>query len=101
VSDSYAVFFVIAAVFAAAGAIKGIRAMSAGEPYRFSWWEGLMFRGKMLTRNSTQMKTGLSIVVVIGCLLCVAGIRTPGIELGMGGLCIMIISDIAGRKDAT
>jgi hypothetical protein len=101
VDDYYVFFFVLGAVFAGAGAVKGVRAIRAGEPYRFSGWEGALFSGKMLTRNATQLKTGLSIAVVVGCALYVAGIRSPGLELAMGGLIIMTISDLAGRKAAT
>lgn len=100
-SDTYTLLFAAAAVFASFGAVKAIRALRAGEPYRFGGWEGLLFRGKVLTRNATQLKALLSVVVVIGCALALLGIRPPGIELATGGLCIMIISDLAGRKDAS
>ena len=100
-NDTYGLFFVLAAVFAGAGAIKAFIAMRAGQPYRFGWWEGLLFRNKMLTRNATQLKALLSTAVVVGCVLYVADIRSPGLELAMGGLIIMVISDLSGRKDAT
>gem|GEM_PF-4119135 len=100
VSDTYTLLFAAAAVFASFGAVKAIRALRAGQPYRFGGWEGLLFSGKVLTRNATQLKALLSIAVVIGCALAVLGVRPPGIEIAMGALCIMIISDLAGRKDA-
>lgn len=93
---------VLAVVWGLAVAGKALRALSTGEPYVFSYWDGgVLRRGKALTIVGARIKLGVGLVLPAITALLFARVLpyVAGVVVLLAVVVVSIGSDIAYGYD--